>query len=220
MSAALGPEAPARGEGEGRGRPGRGGSPARHCPAGSQLDLGMLRPDVPGDCLPRLRGWSSKGEIALLHVIFYCLLQINGLAFISFFVLPSRFPPFFLFGYVQVLELYFFFFFLLLRTVENCPYEMKKDKDIFNLPFCLLNLLWEKILMQARMKSGKDHCFKSWLTLAFPCSLFLGHCLLKLAVLGRLLSGFKCIIFILKYNSEILFLLLLLRELFESVQLY
>lgn len=54
-----------------------------------------------------------------------------------------------------------FFFFLLLRTVENCPYEMGKEKDMLNLPFYLLNLLREKILMQEGMRSGKDHRVKS-----------------------------------------------------------
>lgn len=122
------------------------------------------------DYLPRLHCWSSKGEIALLHVIFYCLLQNNVLAYISFYS-PSRFLPFFFFGCVQALEIYIFF--LLLRTVENCLYEMGKDRDMLNLAFYLLNLLREKILMQAGMRSGKDHRLKSWLTLASPFPSFL-----------------------------------------------
>lgn len=117
------------------------------------------------DYLPRLHCWSSKGEIALLHVIFYCLLQNNVLAYISFYS-PSCFLPFF---FLDVCKLWkYIYFFLLLRTVENCPYEMGREKDMLNLPFYLLNFLREKILMRAGMRSGKDHRLKSWLAPVSP----------------------------------------------------
>lgn len=60
------------------------------------------------DYPPRLHCWSSKGEIALLHVIFYCLLRNNVLAYISFYS-PSCFLHF-LFRCVQALEIHIFFF--------------------------------------------------------------------------------------------------------------
>lgn len=95
----------------------------------------------------------------------------------------------------------YFFFFLLLRTVENCPYEMKKGKDIFNLPFlspesslgensdASRDEIWQRPLLKVMTHTG------------FPCSLFLGHCLLKLALFCYL--GLSVSFFILKYSTEI-----------------
>lgn len=219
--AALGPEAAAGGQGAGRARWQRGGSEARRCPAGSQLGRhGCCQaPGQAGDCLPRLRCWSSQGEIALLHVIFYCLLQSNVLAFISFLFSLFVFPPFYFWICATSGNVYFFFFFSVTKNCRKLPLWDEERQGHVQFTFlspesslgensdASRNEIWQRPLLKVMTRTG------------FPCSLFLGHCLLKLALFGVGYLGLSVSFFILKYNSEI-HIFFLLRELFESVQLY